>query len=149
MLSNMKRRTSHQGRKRCHGCTCTGQKRSCKANITPYEQRTKSFLIRNGRHGCRAPASYHKESLQLVNSQLSHSLFSNIEFQLSVNCNPAWKEQRLKTEIWISTYFHFTASKTSYPQFFQAGSDCFFTDTNIVLITIPSRRTVLAQVYLH
>ena len=44
----------------------TGQKQSCKANIIPYEQRTKSFLIRNGRHGCRSPASYHKESLQLV-----------------------------------------------------------------------------------
>ena len=53
---------------------CTGHKQSCEANITPYEQRTKSFLIRNGRHGCRAPASYHKESLQLVNSQLSHPL---------------------------------------------------------------------------
>ena len=70
---------------------CTGQKRSYKANITSYEQRTKSFLIRNGCYGCGAPASYHKESLhQLVeNSQLSHSLFSNTEIQLSVNCNPA------------------------------------------------------------
>ena len=68
---------------------CTGQKQSCNANITRYEQRTKSFLIRNGRHGCGGPASYHKESLQLVNSQWSYPLFSNIEFQRSVNCNPA------------------------------------------------------------